>query len=68
MTERLAVRREYMRDEIDFGRLRLVNLLQNPPSPLRHDYQPGRESDQFLRHATLPAGPPKDFRSSSSIS
>ena len=30
-----------MRDEIDLGRRRLVHLLQDRSSPLRHDHQPG---------------------------
>jgi len=32
-------------DEIDFGRRRLVKLLQHLPSALGHDHQPGRERD-----------------------
>ncbi len=42
-----------MRDQIDFGRRRLVNLLQHLPSALGHDHQPGRERDQLLHHAPL---------------
>ena len=42
-----------MRDEIDLGRRRLVNLLQDRSSPLRHDHQPGGVRDQFLHHAML---------------
>ena len=30
-----------MRDQIDLGRRRLVHLLQEVSSPLRHDHQPG---------------------------
>jgi hypothetical protein len=32
-----------MRDEIDLGRRRVVNLLQHLPAPLSHDHEPGRE-------------------------
>ena len=42
-----------MRDQIDLGRRRLVNILQHLPSALGHDHQPGRERDQLLHHAPL---------------
>ena len=42
-----------MRDQIDLGRRRLVYLLQNRPSPLRHDHQPGGMRNQFPHHAIL---------------
>ena len=42
-----------VRDEIDLGRRRLVDLLQHLPAPLGHDHQPGRARDQFLHHAPL---------------
>ena len=42
-----------MRDEVDLGRRRLVHLLQDRSSPLRHDHQPGRAGDQFLHHTML---------------
>ena len=42
-----------VRDEIDLGRRRLVNVLQHLPPALSHDHQPGRERDQLLHHAPL---------------
>ena len=42
-----------MRDEINLGRRRLVNLLQHLPAALRHHHQPRRARDQFLHHAPL---------------
>ena len=42
-----------MRDQIDLGRRRLVNVLQHLPAALSHDDQPGRERDQLLHDAPL---------------
>jgi len=42
-----------MRDQIDLGRERLVNLLQHLASALHHDHQARRERDQLLHHAPL---------------
>ncbi len=45
--------RNPMRDRIDLGRRRIVNILQYPTSPLGHDNQPGRERDQLLHDTPL---------------
>ena len=42
-----------MRDQIDLGRRRLVDILQHLPSALGHDHQPGRKRDQPLHDAPL---------------
>ena len=45
-----------VRDEIDFGRRRLINLPQHPLPVLRHRDEPGRARDQFLHDAPLFGG------------
>jgi len=42
-----------MRDEVDLLRTRLIDVLQDRSSSLRHDDQPRRVRDQFLHHTTL---------------
>ena len=42
-----------MGDKINFGRWRLINLLEHLLCPLGHDHQPGRARDQLLHHAPL---------------
>ena len=42
-----------MRNEIDLGAGRLVNILQHLVAAFGHGYQPGRVRDQFLHYATL---------------
>ncbi len=42
-----------MRDQIDLGRRRMVDLLQHLSPALRHDDQPGRKRDQLLHDAAL---------------
>jgi hypothetical protein len=46
-------RRECHGGEIDLRWWRLVNLLQDRPAALRHNYQPGGVRDQFPHHAML---------------
>ena len=42
-----------MRDEIDLGRRRLVDVLQHLAAALGHHDEPRRERDQLLHHAPL---------------
>ncbi len=45
-----------MRNQINLGRWRVVNLVQHLPTPLGHDHEPGRTRDQFLHHPALVGG------------
>ena len=42
-----------MRDEVNFGRRRLVNFAQELLAPLGHGHQPRRKPDQVAHHAPL---------------
>ena len=42
-----------VRDEIDLRQWRVVDILQHPPAPFRHDDHPRRKRDQLLHHSPL---------------